>query len=136
MIFADPVPKKDIYAVLRGSDAFFLGTPHTGLYDTGMSPNKLMDYLAVGRPTVLACDAALNPVSFSGGGLVVPADRPDQLAEAFVHLATMNPPGLIAMGERGRLYAREHFSTEHLADLWEIVLHGLPSKTDIEFQGP
>ena len=136
VIFADPVPKNDIYAVLKGSDAFFLGTLHTGLYDAGMSMNKLMDYLAVGHPVVLACDAVLNPVSFSGGGLVVPADRPDQLAEAFVHLATMNPPELAAMGERGRLYAREHFSIEHLADLWESVLRELPSKTDAELQRP
>ena len=136
MVFADPVPKNDIYAVLKGADAFFIGTLHTGLYDAGMSMNKLMDYLAVGRPIVLACDAEQNPVSASRSGLVVPADRPDQLAEAFVHLATMNPPELIAMGERGRLYARQHLSIEHLADLWESVLRGLPSKTDAEPQTP
>jgi len=136
VIFADPVPKNDIYAVLKGSDAFFLGTPHTGLYDAGMSMNKLMDYLAVGHPVVLACDAEQNPVSASRSGLVVPADRPDQLVDAFVHLAAMNRAELAAMGERGRLYAREHFSIEHLADLWESVLRELPSKTDAELQRP
>jgi len=134
VIFADPVPKNDIYALLKGADAFFLGTPHTGLYDAGMSMNKLMDYLAVGRPIVLACDADHNPVSSSGGGLVVPSDRPEQLADAFNHLATMTPAELAAIGERGRLYARQHLSIEHLADLWESVLRGLPSKTVAEPQ--
>jgi glycosyltransferase involved in cell wall biosynthesis len=136
VVFADPVPKNDIYALLKGADAFFLGTSHTGLYDAGMSMNKLMDYLAVGRPIVLACDAEQNPVSASRSGLVVPADRPDQLVDAFVHLAAMNRAELAAMGECGRLYAREHFSIEHLADLWESVLRELPSKTDAELQRP
>lgn len=124
VVFADPVPKSYIYALLKGADAFFLGTLHTGLYDAGMSMNKLMDYLAVGRPIVLACDALQNPVSASGGGYVVSSDRPEQLADAFDHLATMSSADLAAIGERARLYARQHLSIEHLADLWERVLDG------------
>jgi len=133
VIFADPVPKNDIYALLRGADAFFLGTSHTGLYDAGMSMNKLMDYLAVGHPVILACDAVQNPVSSSGAGYVVPSDQPQLLADAFKHLTTMSPAELAAIGERGRFYAREHLSVEHLADLWESVLCGLPSKADDAF---
>jgi len=136
VVFADPVPKNEIYALLKGADAFFVGTPHTGLCDAGISMNKLMDYLAVGRPVVLACDASQNPVSFSGGGLVVASERPEQLADAFNHLAIMSPADLAAIGERGRLYARQHLSIEHLADLWESVLRGLPSKKDAEPQTP
>jgi len=92
--------------------------------------NKLMDYLAVGHPVILACDAAQNPVSSSGAGYVVPSDQPQLLADAFKHLTTMSPAELAAIGERGRFYAREHLSVEHLADLWESVLRGLPSKAD------
>jgi glycosyltransferase involved in cell wall biosynthesis len=136
VIFADPVPKSDIYALLKGADAFFLGTSHTGLYDAGMSMNKLMDYLAVGRPVVLACDAFQNPVSSSGSGYVVPSDQPQLLADTFNHLAMMSPAELAAIGERARLYASQYLSIEHLADLWESVLRGLPSKTDVESQTP
>jgi glycosyltransferase involved in cell wall biosynthesis len=136
VIFADPLPKNDIYGLLKGADAFFLGTPHTGLYEAGMSMNKLMDYLAVGRPVVLACDAAQNPVSESGCGLVVASDCPEKLADAFNYLASMSSDNLGAIGERGRLYARQHLSIEHLADLWESVLHRFPGKTDAECQTP
>lgn len=136
VFFADPVPKNDIYGLLQGADAFFLGTLHTGLYDAGMSMNKLMDYLAVGHPVVLACDASQNLVSASGSGYVIPSDQPQQLADAFGHLATMSPAELAAIGERARLYARQYLSIEHLADLWESVLRGLLSKTDAEPQTP
>lgn len=134
VIFADPIPKNDIYALLKGADAFFLGTTPTGLYDSGMSMNKLMDYLAVGRPVVLACDALQNPVTSSGAGLVVPSDHPEQLADAFTHLETMSSAELAAIGDRGSLYARQHLSIEHLADLWESVLHRLLTRTDTESQ--
>lgn len=124
VMFSDPVPKNDIYALLKGANAFFLGTSHAHPYDAGMSMNKVMDYLAVGHPVVLACDAALNPVSASGGGLVVPSNRPEQLADAFQCLMTMSSTELDAIGERGKLYARQNLSVEHLADLWEGVLRG------------
>lgn len=132
IVFADPVPKNEIYALLGGADAFFLGTAQTKLYDAGMSMNKLTDYLAVGRPVVLACDAVRNPVSLSGGGYVVPSDQPQVLADAFSHLTTMDAAELAAIGERGRLYARQHLSIDYLADLWEGVLRGLGNKTDEE----
>jgi glycosyltransferase involved in cell wall biosynthesis len=130
VVFADPVPKNDIYALLKGADAFYVGTSHTVLYDSGMSMNKLMDYLAVGRPVVLACDASQNPVSLSGSGYVVPSDQPQLLADAFSQLTTLSQAELASIGERGRLYARQHLSIEHLADLWENVLSGLPGRTD------
>jgi glycosyltransferase involved in cell wall biosynthesis len=136
VLFADPVPKNDIYSLLKGADAFFIGTSHTGLYDAGMSMNKLMDYLAVGRPIVMACDTAQNPVSQSGSGYVVPSDQPQLLADTFNHLTAMRPSEVADMGERGRLYARQHLSIEHLAALWESVLRRLSRETDAECYTP
>jgi glycosyltransferase involved in cell wall biosynthesis len=123
--FLDPMPKKNIYSVLNASDVFFLGAPPVELSNKGMSQNKLMDYFAVGRPIVMACDSAINPVTESGGGIVVPSDSPQELADTFLHLLQMSQDERSAMGRRGQEYVRQHHSVEHLADLWEGVFERL-----------
>ena len=46
-------------------------------------PNKVFDYMAAGRPTVLAIDGAIRQViEAANGGTFVPPGNPEALAEA------------------------------------------------------
>jgi hypothetical protein len=65
-VFHDPVAKKDIGAILSSADCFVASVRKSRLNEFGISPNKLNDYLAAGRPVVLGAQAANNPVSESG----------------------------------------------------------------------
>jgi glycosyltransferase involved in cell wall biosynthesis len=113
--FLGPVPKASVPQVLSQSDVG-LATLSKGFWDTGVSMNKVSDYFAAGLPVVMVGDPERNPVSTSGGGVVIPFGDADALAHELIRLADMDSDGRRHIGSRGRAYAREHLSLPSLAD--------------------
>jgi glycosyltransferase involved in cell wall biosynthesis len=112
--FLPPVPKAALQSVLREADAFYLGWRDSPLYQYGVSPNKLGDYLAAGRPVVHAISCPYDVIREAQCGVSVPAESPARLAEAVVQLRRLSPEERLAMGQRGRAYAEAHLSMERL----------------------
>jgi glycosyltransferase involved in cell wall biosynthesis len=84
--------------------------------------NKFFDYLAAGKPLVLAGNPSSNPVEATHCGLTVPPRDPGALAEAIIKLYRMPPEERAEMGERGREYVEEHHDIRKLAERLEQVL--------------
>lgn len=125
--FMDSVPYRGIPRVAAEADAFVLTVlDRPELYRFGVSMNKLFDYLAAGRPIVLASAAANNPVAEAGAGVTVPPENPEQLAEGIRAVARMSYEERVEMGERGRLYlAHQHdykVLARRLAELLDRVV--------------
>lgn len=127
--FEDQVPKCQIYSVLQQADAFLMSTRKTTLYKYGVSPNKLHDYMAVARPTIVAMDSFNNPVAQAGAGLVVPPERPDELAEAIKEIYGLPPGARNAMGIRGRKFVEENNDFSQLAVRLEHTLKQVADET-------
>jgi glycosyltransferase involved in cell wall biosynthesis len=104
VVFHDPVAKKDIGAILSSADCFVASVRKSRLNEFGISPNKLNDYLAAGRPVVLGAQAANNPVSESGAGLTVPPQDPGAMADGILEIMRMPETARWQMGERGRKF--------------------------------
>lgn len=84
-------------------------------------PNKMFDYMAAGKPVVLAIDGvARRLVEEAGAGIFVPPGDPEALAGALRQLAS-DPGEARAMGQRGRSYVEAHYDRAHLA----LQLEGL-----------
>ena len=114
--FEDPVPKSAIPEVAAGADAFVICVRDLpGLYRYGVCMNKLADYMALARPTIVAMDALNNPIEDCDGGLSVPPEDPEALAIAIESLRATSLDSRRAMGERAREYARRHLDTSVLA---------------------
>jgi glycosyltransferase involved in cell wall biosynthesis len=96
------IPKPAVGSALAACDAAFLGWKRLGIYRYGVSPNKLWDYMAAGRPIVHATSAPGDPVAACGCGVSVPAEDPRALANALAELASRPAEELAAMGRRGR----------------------------------
>jgi glycosyltransferase involved in cell wall biosynthesis len=80
-------------------------------------PNKLFDYMGCGRPTVVAAEGETAAAICEGGaGLVVPPEKPEQMAAALVRLAALPASELAEMGARARRYALERFRRDRIAD--------------------
>ena len=77
-------------------------------------PSKLSGMLASGRPVIATAfpGTELSEV-ISQVGILVPPENPHQLAEAIQKLARQ-PELRIELGQRGRVYAVEHWSKEHV----------------------
>lgn len=120
--FDPPVPRHDVFRLLQTADAFVLTMKDSSLYRWGTSPNKLFDYLAVGRPIVMSTNSPYDPVTEAGAGLTVPAEDPEALAGAIRELAALDPLERAAMGLRGRAYVERHHSLAQLSKGLESIL--------------
>jgi glycosyltransferase involved in cell wall biosynthesis len=113
--FHDPVPKDEVFRILAGADAVVLLLPRLYLWRFGISPNKIVDYLAAGRPVILAVDSPGDPVTRAGAGIKATAQDPADLAAKIRRMAALPIEERRAMGERGRAYVREHHDMPILA---------------------
>ena len=125
VLFLPPVPKDEMAAALAGADACLAILKPVEEYKTTY-PNKVFDYMAAGRPVVLAIDGVIRQVVEAAhcGVFAQPGD-PLALAQAIQQLA-IDPAASRQMGLAGRRYLEQHFSrsvvAEKLAGLLESML--------------
>lgn len=119
------VPRSEIYGYLQEADAFIVTLRDVGLYKYGISLNKLYDYLVCARPIIFGASSLNNPIEESDGGLTVPPEDPEAMAQTIIQLMDMSLEERWEMGLRGRCYAEEFHDYAKLADRIEAVLFGL-----------
>jgi len=86
-------------------------------------PNKVFDYMAAGKPTLLAIDGAIREViEKSGGGIFVAPGDDKALAEAVLKLQG-SPELREQMGKNARCYISQYFDS-HARQL-AALLHTL-----------
>lgn len=111
--------RTDIPDLLRTCDLFV----HPS-HEEGFS-NAILEAMAGGRP-VVAYDVGGNPEAIRDRetGLLVPLRNPRALADAILRLAR-DPELRVAMGEKGRERATEHFSMERMVREMEALYDSL-----------
>jgi glycosyltransferase involved in cell wall biosynthesis len=86
--FLAPVPKDQMGEVLAASDACLAILKPLELYKTTY-PNKVFDYMAAGRPVVLAIDGVIRQVvETARAGIAIPPGSAEALAQAVCELAS------------------------------------------------
>ena len=114
--FYPPVAKREIVALASDTQAFVLcGKNLPTLYKYGISMNKISDYLAMGRPVIIAIEAVNNPVLEAQAGLYAAPECPEELAEYIMKMAAMSETELCKMGLRGRQYVEQKHNVRTLA---------------------
>jgi glycosyltransferase involved in cell wall biosynthesis len=121
LIFLPPVPKLEMPATLAGADACLAILKPIELYKTTY-PNKVFDYMAAGRPVILAIDGVIRTVvEDAQAGLFVTPGVPQALAEAIRELAK-NPQKCRTMGMNGRHLIETRFSRDEFANTFALML--------------
>jgi colanic acid biosynthesis glycosyl transferase WcaI len=92
-------------------------------------PSKTQDYMASGKPVLMAVTGdAAQLVTQSGGGLVCEPEDPWSIAETVARFAAMSPEQRCTMGENGRFYYDRHMSfqsgVDRFEELFETVVRG------------
>ena len=122
--FLDPVPKADMPEYLAASNACIAILKPIHLYKT-VYPNKVFDYMAAGRPVILAIDGVIKEVIENArAGIVVPPGKPAALAEAIRKLAS-NPDLSYVLGKNGRQYVEANFDRPILASKFLRLMENL-----------
>jgi glycosyltransferase involved in cell wall biosynthesis len=119
--FLDPLPKVAMPEALAAADACVAILKPIPEYKT-VYPNKVFDYLAAGRPVILAIDGVIREVvEQARAGLCVPPGDSQALAAAVRQLAQQPEVGR-QMGLHGRAYVQEHFDRQVVALRLETIL--------------
>jgi glycosyltransferase involved in cell wall biosynthesis len=124
VLFAGPHSKVEMPAILAASDVCIATLKDIPMFRTTY-PNKVFDYMAAGRPTILAIDGVIRKVveAANGGIYITPGD--DQaLAEAIKHMYN-DQTARQTMGQAARSYVVEHFNRHTHAQLFEQLVASL-----------
>ena len=106
---AAPRPKSEMRIVLGAADACVATLRDIPMFTTTY-PNKVFDYMAAGRPTILGIDGVIRTViEKAEGGLFVPPGDHEALAEATLSLFSDPSKGRLA-GQKARAYVTQHFN--------------------------
>jgi len=103
VIFAGVCPKKEMPFVIASSDVCLAILQNVPMFRTTY-PNKVFDYMAAARATVLVIDGVIREVieSSKGGVFVEPANH-ELLAKTILELSR-DPQRVQQMGENARIY--------------------------------
>lgn len=110
------VPKSQIGDVFNQADLllFNLSSSSTTIFQYGISPNKLADYHAAGKPILSIGQYARNPVLESGAGFAIPSAQ--NLPEALLKFQDLSTEERNKMSENGLKYAQEYYDWGKLAE--------------------
>jgi glycosyltransferase involved in cell wall biosynthesis len=115
LTFVGPRPKAEMPDVLAAADACLATLQDIPMFRTTY-PNKVFDYMAAGRPTVLAIDGVIRQVlDDARGGVFVPPGDDGKMAEALVRLSE-NREQARRMGIQARAHVVRHFCRADQAD--------------------
>jgi len=120
--FTGALPKSETRNILSASGACVALLQDIPMFRTTY-PNKVFDYMAAEKPTILAIDGAIREVvEAAGGGIFVPPGDVEALRVAVKRLSR-DPEEARRMGRAARDYVVKHFNRkEHAEQFVELTL--------------
>lgn len=119
--FLDQQPREDIPGFIAGADVCLVMLKKSELFKT-VIPTKLLEYMACGRPALIAVDGqARQIVEEASAGVFVEPENSRALADAVLSLASRSDLRE-QMGRNGRQYIVENLSRQKTAEEYVKVL--------------
>lgn len=128
VIFAGVRPKKNMPQVIASADVCLAVLQDIPMFRTTY-PNKVFDYMAAGRATVLVIDGITRElIESSYGGVFVQPNDDDALANTILDLS--NHPDIVKqMGLNAREYLVKHLDRRDKLNETLVLLESLQKKT-------
>lgn len=118
--FMDPVPKSELPLLLAACDIGIHSVTPLPVFDKGMSPNKLFDYLAAGLPVASNAGAAIT--TFVPDGLCGRVGGPASLKDSLKDISLASDLQREAWRKNGRTLILDRFSRSRAATMLQEVL--------------
>lgn len=115
----EQVPKTIIHQLLSVASFGFISLKPKNIFEYGVSPNKLFDYMLARLPVLYAINSGNSPVSESGCGFSCNADDPQSITDALVAASKMSAEQLKEMGFAGYHFVTHNHDYEVLAEKYE-----------------
>jgi len=126
MVFAGAQPKREMRRFLASADACVAVLQNIRMFRMTY-PNKVFDYMAAGRPILLAIDGVIREVvETAGAGIYTAPGDAKALAEAVRFLACHHQERE-QMSRRGRSFVEQHFNRSRQSQQFVDLLQRLSS---------
>lgn len=120
--FYSSVRKEKIPSILKKADCLIVVSKKSNLYKYGISFNKIFEYMASKKPIIFSGNVINDIVKESKSGISVEAENSLEIKKAILKIYNLNTQEREILGENGRKYVEENFSTKSLAKKLEKVL--------------
>jgi glycosyltransferase involved in cell wall biosynthesis len=129
IVFCGPQPKERMPEFVNACDVGAAVLQNNPTFRT-VYPNKVFDYMACARPTLLAIDGVVRQLvcDEARAGVFAEPENGEALAAAIRHLAD-NPAGGAEMGRRGRKWLLANATRESLAQRYLDVMMEVTAAT-------
>ncbi|GAB3880310.1 glycosyltransferase family 4 protein [Terrabacter terrigena] len=127
VIFAGHVSKSDAFRVVDGCDVALFHLLDAPVFKYGLSPNKLVDYLSIGKPILYAGPSVPNPTTGSGATIDAVPGVTSSMVDAVDTFIQMDEAHLRVMAAKARRHASEHYSTSAVAERYAKFLDDVVS---------
>jgi len=121
-----PPQREEVVPLIWASASVGMVTYRKGLADLSL-PSKLLAVMGAARPVIASVDEDSDTariITQSGCGLVVPAESPESIAEAVIHLKT-HPRVASQMGRNGRQYVERNLQRRAISDRYDALFRSL-----------
>lgn len=118
--FLDTVAKSELPNLLAACDVGIHAVAPLPIFDRGMSPNKLFDYMAAGLPIVSNAAGPLDKVVKDDE--IGAIGGPDELADCLVRVSQANNAKLDDWSRKAETYMETRFSRRAAADRLEMAI--------------
>ena len=115
------VEKKYIPSIVSRADLNLMHLPPHPIFNYGISPNKLFDYLAAEKPVFCDFPCAYNPAVQRGAGILVNDATPEQTARAIEQMSCLTPQQYQAYCDAAGKAAKEYDFKALTQKLIEII---------------
>ena len=113
--FRNPVPKESMPKIIESSHAMLITLKNNPLFKYGVSPNKLYDAYAVGRPVIVSIGGNINEEIINNKiGFACEPENPLLLAEIIKKLSLCTKSERQLMGDKARLLAESTYSRQKI----------------------
>jgi glycosyltransferase involved in cell wall biosynthesis len=114
--FIEPIPKETIPILTTVFDSNYIGfLKKESLYRFGISPNKLMDYLAARKPIIVGLNPENDPTKDAHCGINVNPEDPEALAQGILKIMQLSKEERTEMGKNGFDFVKRNHDYRILA---------------------
>lgn len=119
--FEPAIPQLNVHATLSKFDLLYHGSNASGLYQFGISPNKISEYFVAGRPIINSYSGKYDPITAENAGLTSEANDAAALLKNILYLRD-NPEIRVRMGENARDAALKTYCFDEVYKKFERII--------------
>lgn len=128
IIFEEPIPKKEMPYKIASCDALIISLKDIPLYRYGVSPNKLYDAYALGKPVISTIEGEVNDeINHYNLGVTAKPGDPLMLSKQIKKLYFMDVNKRKEMGQNGLILCKKIYSRAKTNKLYFKIIKRINS---------